>query len=62
MKILCDISSVDPRGCGPIEGVNQQCGMHCELGVEVEICSLDAPDAEWVYNSPTKVYALGPVI
>jgi glycosyltransferase involved in cell wall biosynthesis len=61
MKILHVISSVDPKGGGPIEGVNQLCQVHRELGVDVEICSLDPPDAEWVYNSQTKVHALGPV-
>lgn len=60
MKILHVISSVDPRGGGPIEGVNQLSSVYRELAVEVAICSLDAPDAEWVRNSKVTVYALGP--
>jgi glycosyltransferase involved in cell wall biosynthesis len=60
MKILHVISSVDPKGGGPIEGVNQLSAVHRVLGVEVAICSLDESDAEYVRNSKTKVYALGP--
>jgi glycosyltransferase involved in cell wall biosynthesis len=61
LKILHVISSVDPKGGGPIEGVNQLCAVHRELGIEVAICSLDAPEAECLRYSKTKVYALGPV-
>lgn len=60
MKILHVISSVDPKGGGPIEGVNLLSSMYGELGVEVAILSLDSPDAEWVKNSKNTVYALGP--
>lgn len=60
MKILHVISSVDPKGGGPIEGVNQLSSVYRELGVEVAICSLDAPDAEWVKSSKVTVHALGP--
>lgn len=59
LKILHIISSVDPKGGGPIEGVNQLSVVHREMGVDVEICSLDAHDAEYVLNSKTKVNALG---
>lgn len=62
MKILHVISSVDPKGGGPIEGVNQLSSVYRELGVDVAICSLDVPDAEWVKCSDTKVYALGPAV
>src|SRR3990172_4664793 len=60
MKILHVISSVDPKGGGPIEGVNQLSSVYRELGVEVAICSLDAPGAEWVKSSVVTVHALGP--
>ena len=60
MKILHVISSVDPQYGGPIEGVSQLSMVCRDLGVEVEICSLDAPDAECVRSSQTKVLALGP--
>ena len=62
MKILHVISSVDPKGGGPIEGVNQLSAVHRDLHIEVEICSLDAPDAECVRNSQTIVHALGPAL
>lgn len=60
MKILHVIYSVNPKGGGPIEGVNQLSLVNQSNRVEVEICSLDAPDAEWVKNSHVKVHALGP--
>jgi len=62
MRVLHVIPSVDPKGGGPIEGINQLSAVHRELGAEVEICSLDAPDAEWVIRSQAKVHALGPGI
>ena len=60
MKLLHLISSVDPKGGGPIEGVTQLSTVYRVLGVDVTICSLDAPDAVWVQASNTKVVALGP--
>lgn len=62
MKILHVISSVDPNGGGPIEGVNQLGTTHRNLDIEVDICSLDEPNAECVLKSPIKVHALGPAI
>lgn len=62
MKILHVISSVDPKGGGPIEGVNQLSRVHRQLGFEVEICSSDMPDAPWVIASRTRVHALGPAL
>lgn len=62
MKLLHIISSVNPEGGGPIEGVNQLSQAHIDLDVEVEICSLDNPDDEWVINHNLKVHALGPGI
>ena len=59
MKILHVISSVDLKHGGPIEGVNQLSAVHRDLGVDVEICSLDEPDSDCVLNSKTKVHALG---
>jgi glycosyltransferase involved in cell wall biosynthesis len=60
MKILHVISSVDPKGGGVIEGVNQLCLLHREMGHQVEICSLDEPSSEWVSRSKILVHALGP--
>lgn len=62
MKILHVIPSVNPRGGGPIEGVIQLSLAYNVEHIQVEICSLDAQDAEWVRNCKIKVHALGPVI
>jgi glycosyltransferase involved in cell wall biosynthesis len=61
MKILRVISSVNPHGGGPIEGIKQVQKPLTEMGVEIEIACCDAPDAEWLSNPnlPT-VHALGP--
>ena len=61
LKLLHVISSVDPKCGGPIEGINQLSSFYRTLGVDVSICSSDAPDAECVKNSQTTVHALGPV-
>jgi len=60
MKILHVIPSVDPKGGGVIEGVNQLSLLHREMGHQVEICSLDEPDSEWVKHSKILIHALGP--
>ncbi len=61
MKILQVISSVNPQGGGPIEGVKQLYKSLGELGVTVEIACCDAPGAPWhaVDGMPT-IHALGP--
>lgn len=61
MRILHVISSVDPKGGGVIEGVNQLSLLHQNMGHQIEICSLDDPDSEWVKGSKILVHALGPV-
>jgi glycosyltransferase involved in cell wall biosynthesis len=62
MKILRLISSVDLKHGGPIEGVNQLSAVHRGMGIEVEICSLDSPDAECVRKSQFRVHAIGPAL
>src|SRR5258706_10568587 len=61
MKILRVISSTNPQGGGPIEGVKQLQSPLRDLGVDVEIVCCDAPDAPWLAASglPT-IHALGP--
>jgi glycosyltransferase involved in cell wall biosynthesis len=61
MKILRIISSVNPEGGGPIEGVKQVSDILQSQGHSTEIVSLDAPDAPYVVNSPFTVHAMGPV-
>lgn len=60
MKLLHVISSVNPRSGGVIEYVLQMSAVHEKMGVDVSICCLDAPDAEWVVSSKFKICALGP--
>ena len=59
-RILHIISSVDPQGGGPIEGINQIATALRPLGHEIEIASCDAPDASFLAGFPLVVNALGP--
>ena len=59
MKVLHVISSVDPRGGGPIEGVFASSAVWSRHGHERHIVSLDAADAPWVATSPVTVFAIG---
>lgn len=60
MRILDIISSTDPAGGGPIEGLKQYARVIGERGTVVEVASLDDPAAPWVANFPLKLHALGP--
>lgn len=62
MRILRVISSVDPRNGGPVEGVIQSNMVFREMGIHVEICSLDDPQAACIKDCATKTHALGPAI
>lgn len=59
MKILHVISSMDPRGGGPSEGIRQLRKALPSYGVESEVVCCDQPDADWVYTSGMKVHAIG---
>jgi glycosyltransferase involved in cell wall biosynthesis len=60
MNILHIISSVNPAGGGPIEGI-KQLGTSLEtVGHCVEIASLDDPNAAFLKQSPLPVQPLGP--
>ena len=60
MKLLHILSSVDPRGGGPAEGV-LHCGIRMtELGHRIEVMSLDDPAERFVTEYPLKLHALGP--
>jgi glycosyltransferase involved in cell wall biosynthesis len=60
MNILHIISSVNPAGGGPIEGI-KQLGTSLEFaGHKVEIASLDDPNAAFLKQSPLPVHPLGP--
>jgi glycosyltransferase involved in cell wall biosynthesis len=61
LKLLHVISSINPQGGGPIEGIRQLQPPLKQLGMTVEIACCDAPDAPWLATSglPT-IHALGP--
>lgn len=60
MNILHIISSVNPAGGGPIEGI-KQLGTSLEFADhKVEIASLDDPNAAFLKQSPLPVHPLGP--
>jgi glycosyltransferase involved in cell wall biosynthesis len=60
MRILHIISGVNPKGGGPIEGVQQIGRKLVAMGHSVEVLCLDDPAAEHVKSFPLPVHALGP--
>ncbi len=60
MKILRCIHSLDPAIGGPLESVKQSSLVLARRGHEVEIVSLDGPNARGVKEFPAPVHALGP--
>jgi len=63
MKILHVISSANPKGGGPIEGIRQLAPRMRELGHQVEVLSCDDPNAEWLNSLlPLKIHPLGPSV
>ena len=60
MNILRVISSVDPKGGGPVEGLRQIIPVLARLGHTTQVASLDDPGAPWVTDFPAPVHALGP--
>ena len=60
MKILHVISSVNPSGGGPVEGIKQLGMTLTTAGHRVEVTSLDRPDAPFLDQFPLALHALGP--
>jgi glycosyltransferase involved in cell wall biosynthesis len=60
MRILRSIHTLNPAVGGPIESVRQSSVALRALGHEVEIVSLDAPNAPWLRDAPVTTHALGP--
>ncbi|QCP50860.1 glycosyltransferase [Trinickia violacea] len=60
MKILHLLPTLDPKAGGPTEGVRQSGLELIAMGHQVEVASLDAPDAPYVADFPLPVTALGP--
>lgn len=61
-RILHCISSVNPVGGGPIEGVKQLSGVNLRQGHSVEVVSLDDPASPYLKSFPLKCHAMGPGI
>ena len=59
MKVLHVISSVDPRGGGPVEGVISSSQVWIRHGHDRHILCLDPPDAPWVLKSSVTTFAVG---
>lgn len=60
MKLLHVLPSVNPMGGGPMEGVRQRGIRLLQLGHQVEVVTLDRPDADFVRDFPLTVHGLGP--
>ena len=58
-SILHVIRSVNPALGGPVEVVKQISLIHREMGLNVEVATLDAPKAAWARSFPVPVHALG---
>lgn len=51
---------MDPVSGGPCEGIRNSIPALEKIGVSNEVASLDHPDAEYIKESPFKIYAFGP--
>lgn len=60
MRVLHVIASTEPASGGIAENLRQLSVSLREASVDVEVASMDAPDAPWLPELPYKVYALGP--
>lgn len=60
MRILNILPSVDPTGGGPMEGVRQYGTRAKAWSQQVEVLTLDSPDAPFLKDYPLPVHALGP--
>ncbi len=60
MKLLHVLSSFDPKGGGPYEGVLQSSLECIRRGHDVEVLTIDDPAAAFLAGSPLRVHALGP--
>jgi glycosyltransferase involved in cell wall biosynthesis len=61
MRLLHVIHDLSPAGGGPPENLLQLALGYREVGVEMEVLSLDAPDAPYLDRYPFQIHAVGPV-
>lgn len=60
MKILRVISSIDPKGGGPTEGLYQSSKILLELGHSTDILSLDSSTDDFTKEGDFPIHAMGP--
>jgi glycosyltransferase involved in cell wall biosynthesis len=60
VKILHLIHSADPKGGGPIEGIRQLGCLAVSNGHQVEVATLDPPNAAFLASFPLTIHSLGP--
>jgi glycosyltransferase involved in cell wall biosynthesis len=60
LKILHVISSLDPRGGGPMEGIRQIARAAQAWGEQTTVATLDAPGQAFLEGNPFDCVALGP--
>ena len=59
-KILHCITTVNPIGGGPIEGLKQLAKVNKSHGHTVDVVSMDDPNSPWVGECPVTCHAMGP--
>ena len=59
MKVLHLIHSAEPAGGGPIEGIKQLLPIMFSHNIEVEVVTLDPPNAPFLRDFPIEVQTLG---
>src|SRR5690606_628047 len=59
MKILRVISSMNPQGGGPSQGIRYSIPALKALGIESEVVCLDGPDASYLGRDNFIIHALG---
>jgi glycosyltransferase involved in cell wall biosynthesis len=60
MRILHVIPTLNPAGCGPVEGLKRLAVAEMKLGRHVEVLTLDDPAAQWLRDLPFGVHPIGP--
>ena len=60
MNLLRVIASMDPSSGGPCQGIRNSMEALTQLGVHVEIASLDGPNAGFIEKDDFPIHALGP--
>lgn len=61
LRILHVIYSLSLKHGGPPEGLRQLAEGYRQVGIHLEVASLDDPDEAFIKELPFKVYAFGPV-